>query len=43
MEKYIKCELISGGSSRYLHTFSDLSIVAVHYTHIIKCYVLFYC
>ena len=32
-EDYIKCELIGGGSSRYLNTISNLCIVAVHYTH----------
>ena len=34
MEDYIKCELIGGGSSRHLKHFSNLFIVAVHYTHI---------
>ena len=40
MEDYIKCELIGGGSSRHLHTFSNLFIVAVYYIHINICYVL---
>ena len=31
--EYIKCELIGGGSPRYLNTFSNLYIVAVHYTY----------
>ena len=39
MEDYIKCELIDGVSLRYLNTFSNLFIVAVHYTHINTCYV----
>ena len=30
MEDYIKCGLIGGGSPRYLNTFSNLLIVAVH-------------
>ena len=30
---YIKCELIGGGSLRHLNTFSNLFIVAEHYTH----------
>ena len=34
MEDYIKCELVGGGSPRHLNTFSNLFIVAVHYTHI---------
>ena len=34
MEDYIKCELIGGELARYLNTFSNLFIVAVHYTHI---------
>ena len=34
--EYIKCELIGGGSSRHLNTFSNLLIVAVHYTHILQ-------
>ena len=33
MEDYIKCELIGGGSPRHLNTFSNLLIVAVHYTN----------
>ena len=33
-------ELIGGGSARHLNTFSNLFIVAVHYTHINTCYVL---
>ena len=33
MEDKIKCELIGGESPRYLNTFSNLSIVAVHYIH----------
>ena len=32
MEDYIKCELIGRGSPRHLNTFSNLYIVAVHYT-----------
>ena len=40
MEDYIKCELIGGGSSRHLKPFSNLFIVAVHYTHINTRYVL---
>ena len=40
MDDYTKCELISGGSSRQtLNTFSDLFIVAEHYTNINTCYV----
>ena len=34
MEDYIKYELIGGGSPGHLNTFSNLFIVAVHYTHI---------
>ena len=33
MEDHIKCELMGGGSPRHLNTFSNLFIVAVHYTH----------
>ena len=33
MEDCIRCEGIGGGSPRHLNTFSDLFIVAVHYTH----------
>ena len=33
MEDYIKCEQIGGKSPRYINTFSNLFIVAVHYTH----------
>ena len=40
VEVDIKCELIDGGPARYLSTFSNLFIVAVHYTHINTCYVL---
>ena len=40
VEDYIKCELSGGGSPRHLNSFSNLSIVAVHYTHINTCYVL---
>ena len=40
MEDYIKCELIDGGSPRYLDTISNLLIVAIHHTHINTCYVL---
>ena len=32
MEDYIKCELSDGGSPRHLNTFSNLFIVAGHYT-----------
>ncbi len=32
-EGYIKCKLSDGGSPRHLNTFSNLFIVAVHYTH----------
>ena len=39
----IKYELIGGGSPRYLDTFPNLFIVAVHYTHIDTCYVYCYC
>ena len=35
MEDCIKCELIGGGSPRHSNTFSNLFIVAVHYTYII--------
>ena len=35
MEDCIKCELIGGGYPRYSNTFSNLFIVAVHYTYII--------
>ena len=35
MEDYIKCELIGGGSPRYLNTIYNSLIVAVHYTHIV--------
>ena len=31
MEDYIKCELSGGESCRHLSTFSNLSLVAVHY------------
>ena len=31
------CEMSGGGSPRYLNTFSNLVIVAVHYTHINTC------
>ena len=41
MEDYTKCELIGGGFPRHLNTFSNLFVVAVHYTHINTCYVLF--
>ena len=37
VEDYIKCELIGGGSPRHLNTFSNLFIVAVHYTHSNTC------
>ena len=40
MEDYIKCERIGGGSLAHLNTFSNLSIVAVHYTlikHVMYC------
>ena len=37
---HIKCELIGGGALRHLNTFSNLFIVAVHYTHININYVL---
>ena len=36
----IKCELIGGGSPKHLNTFSNLIVVAVHYTHIYAGYVL---
>ena len=39
MEDY-KCELVGGGSPRYLNTFLNLFIVAVHYTQSNTCYVL---
>ena len=32
MKDYIMCELIDGGSPRHLNSFSNLSIIAVHYT-----------
>ena len=39
MEDYSKCELIGGGSPRHLNTFSNLFIIAIHYTaHIKTCY-----
>ena len=40
VEDYIKYELISRGSPRHLNKFSNLFIVAVHYTHTNTCYVL---
>ena len=33
MEDYIKCELMGGGFPSVLNTFSNLFIVAVHYTY----------
>ena len=39
MEDYIKCEIIGGGLLE-LYTLSNLSIVAVHHTHINTRYVL---
>ena len=33
VEDNIKSELIGGGYPRHLNTFSNLFIVAVHYTH----------
>ena len=40
MENYIKCELVGGGSPRYMNTFSNFFIVAVPYTYINTCFVL---
>ena len=33
MENYIKCGLISGGSPRYLNTFSNFVLLVVHNTY----------
>ena len=30
MEDYVKCELINGGSPRYLNTFSNCLLLTVH-------------
>ena len=42
MEKwrYSKCELSGRESPRLLNNFSNLFIVAVHYTHINTCYIM---
>ena len=37
MVDYIKCELIGGGSSRHLNTFSNLLIVSVRTLAIVDC------
>ena len=40
VEDSIKCGMIGLGSSRYIDSFSNLFIAAVHYTLINTCYVL---
>ena len=43
MEDNNKCELIGGETARHLNTFSNLLVVAVHYTHITHAMYCCYC